>query len=210
MGSQKTPPFGVGARGPNSLSLTCNLTKPEATFDQVRKTYEDLKPTDAALIATALVESGRFAVVVRDDKVFRYPDDHEAMTRSILAEIQQLQQTIDSEVKGTKKAPKISEDEPVELLIQLKPNLEAGELFLGDREDLKQLLAGIIDGDEGVEYLFGATDIQWQWALERVNWSTLSSGDYGRRFKFSVRGEGVVDFVELGPGGKKKTTKSKS
>ena len=46
--------------------LSVNLTKPELTFDAVRKSYKDLKPTDVALVSTALIEAGRFAVATHD------------------------------------------------------------------------------------------------------------------------------------------------
>lgn len=183
--------------------ISCNLTKPESAFDQVRKIYADLKPTDAALIATALVECGRFAVAVRADQDFRWPKDHGDLVRDLVRDINNIQETLGA---ATKKA-KGAEDEPITLDIQLKANLDAGESVLGNREDLKTLLADILD--QGVEYLYSPTDIGWQWSLERVNWATVSGGDLGRRFRFRATFEGSSTGVELGPGGKRKTPKKR-
>jgi hypothetical protein len=183
--------------------ITINLTKPELTFDAIRKSYKDLKPTDVALIATALIESGRFAVAKHDGQEYAWnADDYEGMTRSLFAEVAQVQEATDVEKKKTAKT---EEPEAVTLSVHLKPSLPAGEAVLGDREDLKTLLSDILE--EGVEFLFSPTDIGWHWTLERVNWATLSGGDLKRRVKFKpVFEEGAVA-VELGPGGKRKATK---
>ncbi|MBX3114919.1 MAG: hypothetical protein KF824_03185 [Fimbriimonadaceae bacterium] len=180
--------------------ITCNLNKPETTFDTIRKTYKDLKPTDAALIATALVEAGRFADAVYDDKAYAWvPETYDEFTRSVAREVTQVQET----VEDTKKAKlKAQEEEAVTLTVKLKPSMAAGEKILGDRKDLKTLIGDILG--EGVEYLFANTDIGWHWTLERVNWATLSGGELKRHIKFKA------DFVEphvgleLGPGGKRK------
>lgn len=191
-------------RSPQIL-ITVNLTKPELTFDAIRKTYKDLKPTDVALVATALIESGKFAKATHDGLDYEWTsDDHGAMTRSLFAEVAQLQEGVVE--KTTKKAAAAAEaEEPVTLQVQLKPSLRAAEAVLGEREDLKTLLTDIVQ--EGIEFLFSPTDIGWHWTLERVNWATLSGGDLKRRVKFKpVFVEGAVA-VELGPGGKRKATK---
>jgi hypothetical protein len=69
---------------------SCNLTKPESTFDSIRKTYKDLKPTDVALVATALVQAGKFADCVYDGQVYAWnPNQHEALTRAYQKEVDQ-------------------------------------------------------------------------------------------------------------------------
>lgn len=188
--------------------ITCNLTKPEATFDAIRKAYKDLKPTDAALIATALVEAGRFAKATHDGEDYEWgPAHHEGMTKSVAREVTQVQEAVEPE-KPTKKAAKAAEEESVTLVVHLKPSLTAGEAILGGREDLKTMLADILQ--EGVEYMYSATDIGWQWTLERVNWSTVSGGEMKRHIKFRAEFADQHAGVELGPGGKKKATKSRS
>ncbi len=184
--------------------ITVNLTKPELTFDALRKAYKDLKPTDAALIATALIESGKFAKATHDGLDYEWTaEDHAGMTRSLFAEVAQMQEG--AVEKPTKKAAAAEVDDSVTLQVQLKPSTKAGEAVLGDREDLKTLLADILQ--EGVEFLFSPTDIGWHWTLERVNWATLSGGDLRRRVKFKpVFVEGAVA-IELGPGGKRKGSK---
>ena len=186
--------------------LTVNLTKPELTFDALRKSYKNLKPTDVALISTALIEAGRFAMATHDGLDYEWSvNDYEGMTRSLFAEVAQVHEGASQE-KMTKKARAAAEaEEPVTLQVSLKPSFKAGEAVLGDREDLKTLVADIFA--EGVEYLFSPTDIGWHWTLERVNWATISGGDLRRRVKFKPTFiEGAVA-VELGPGGKRKASK---
>ncbi len=175
------------------------------TYDYVRKTFKNLVPTDAALISTALVESGRFAQAVKDGRTFRWSQDHAELVRLLLQEIEQVQAALGA--APTKKAAKAADEEPVTLDIVLRPSLEAGESVLGSREDLKTMLADLIE--EGVEYHYAPTDIGWQWSLERVNWSTMSEGDLGRRFKFRATFEGATQGVELGPGGKRKAPRKR-
>jgi len=185
--------------------ITCNLTKPESTFETIRKAYKDLKPTDAALIATALVEAGRFAIATHDGQDFEWlPSEHEAITKSVSREVNQVQEAIEPE--KTKKAALAAAEESVTLTVHLKPSLRAGEAILNDREDLKTLLADILD--EGVEYMFSSTDIGWHWTLERVNWATVSGGEMKRHIKFRAEFIGQHAGVELGPGGKKKGVKA--
>ncbi|MFW5697592.1 MAG: hypothetical protein ACOCX1_03420 [Fimbriimonadaceae bacterium] len=182
--------------------ITCNLTKPEATFDQLKKAQDKLHPTEVALIATALVESGRYAKAKRDGKEFGYPDDHEDLTRVVMQEIEQIKQTLDEGEKKTKRKTKTTEAEDIMLDLELVPNVDAGEEYLAERKDLKPLFNQLLE--EGVEYLFSPTDIQWQWSLERVNWFVASAGDLERRVKFRVVSSGDTTFTELGPGGKKR------
>lgn len=190
--------------------ITCNLTKPETTLDQIRKACPELKPTDAALISTALIEAGRFAAAVYDGKDYEWmPENHEPLTKAILAEVQQVQTVIDPEKpKKTTKAAKEVVDEPVTLTIPLRASQKAGEFILGSRDDLKTKLSDLLT--EGVEYLFSPTDIGWQWSLERVNWATVTGGELSRRIRFGVDFVDGSIAVELGPGGKKKVAKKKA
>ncbi|MCW5936177.1 MAG: hypothetical protein KIT11_02580 [Fimbriimonadaceae bacterium] len=182
--------------------VTINLTKPELTFDLIRKLYPDLKPTDVALVTTALIETGRFAMASHDGVDYEWDaESYQDMTKSLFAEVAQVQETVEDK----KKVTKTGEEEPVTLSVLLKPSQSSGEAVLGDREDLKTLVSDILAGD--VEFLFSPTDIGWHWTLERVNWSTLSSGDLKRRVKFKPTFEGSATAVELGPGGKRKATK---
>ena len=181
--------------------ISCNLNKPESTFDAVRKAYKDLKPTDAALIATALVEAGRFANAVYDDVEYSWtPDQHEGMTKAVAREVTQINEVVDEGKKPSKS--KTAEEEVVTLAVRLKPSTQAGELMLGDREDLKTLFGDILM--EGVEYLYSTSDIGWHWTLERVNWATLSDGEMRRHIKFRPEFLEPHVGVELGPGGKRR------
>lgn len=180
--------------------ITCNLTKPESTFDTIRKAYKDLKPTDAALLATALVEAGRMADAVYDDQSYTWTgDQYDNMANAVAREVTQVQDTVEDTKKAKAKA---AEEEAVTLTVKLRPSMKAGERILGNRNDLKTLMGDILQ--EGVEFLFSSTDIGWHWTLERVNWATRSGGEMKRHIKFRA------DFVEphvgleLGPGGKKK------
>ncbi|MBS1721537.1 MAG: hypothetical protein JSS66_00860 [Armatimonadetes bacterium] len=183
--------------------LTVNLTKPELTFDAVRKAYKDLKPTDAALVATALIEAGKFAKASHDGMDYEWTsDDYSGLTKSLFVEVAQVQE---GAPEKPKKAAAPEAEEIVTLQVHLKPSQMAADKVLGDREDLKTFVSDVLG--EGVEYLFSPTDIGWQWTLERVNWATLSGGELRRRVKFKpVFDEGAVA-VELGPGGKRKAPK---
>lgn len=189
--------------------ISCNITKPESAFDQIRKSHPKLKPTDAALIATAIVQAGRSAAAVYDGREYEWtPDNHEPLTKAIVAEVDQVQQALEGEkVKKTTKAAKAEGEEPVTLTIPLRASQKAGEAYLQGRNDLKAVLGEILN--EGVEYLFSPTDIGWQWSLERVNWATITGGELSRRIRFSVDFVDNSIAVELGPGGKKKQVKKK-
>ncbi len=201
--------YGIMTRGSRprreaSHLITCNLTKPESTFDQVRKAYKDLKPTDVALVATALVEAGRYALAEYDGIEYSYPEQHGELVKAYCKEIEQIQAQLEGAPATTKRAAKTVEEEPITLAVKLKANRAAGEKLLGENEALKTLLSDLIE--EGVEFLFSSTDIGWQWSLERVNWATASGGGLGRRYHFRAEFEGSIG-VELGPGGKRKTTR---
>jgi hypothetical protein len=187
--------------------ISCNLTKPESTFDQVRKAYADLKPIDVCLVATAIVECGHFAKVVHDGTEYSWPGDQGALAKALAGDVRAA-----SGADETPKAKKISkakakliEETVLRLSIPIVANQQAGEAILGKRKDLKTLLGDILK--EGVEYLYTPTDIRWRWALERVNWSTVSGGELPHHVMFLPEFTDNSIGVELGPGGKKKKTK---
>jgi len=180
----------------------CNLTKPESTFDAIRKSHKNLKPTDAALVSTALVEAGKHAIAVYDGKEYPWgADQAESLARAFLREVEQVQ-VAEGEKKLTKAAAAKAEPETATLTVHLKPSMDVAELYLGNRDDLKTLVSDLLD--EGIEYLYSQTDIMWPWTLERFNWSTLSGGELRRHIKFRAEFVGNSEALELGPGGKRK------
>jgi hypothetical protein len=188
--------------------ISCNLTKPESTFDQVRKAYENLKPIDVALVATAIVECGHFAKVVHDGNEYSWPDDQEKLAKALVGDVQAANES-EGPAPKAKKLPKakakLVEETIIKLSIPVKANQQAGEALLGKRKDLKTLLGDILK--EGVEYLYTPTDIRWRWSLERVNWSTVSGGELPHHVIFSPEFSDSCVGIELGPGGKRKKTK---
>jgi hypothetical protein len=191
--------------------ISCNLTKPESTFDQVRKAYENLKPIDVALVATAIVECGHFAKVVHDGNEYSWPDDQEKLAKALVGDVQAANES-EGPAPKAKKVPKakakLVEETIIKLSIPVKANQQAGEALLGKRKDLKTLLGDILK--EGVEYLYTPTDIRWRWSLERVNWSTVSGGELPHHVIFSPEFSDSCVGIELGPGGKRKKTKKGS
>ena len=187
--------------------ISCNLSKPESTFDQVRKEYSDLKPIDVALIATAIVESGHFATAVHDGTEYNWPEDQDALAKSLVSDVQAAQQAADESdtKKKTAKAKAAEESVIIKMTIPIKANQLAGEAILGKRKDLKTLLGDILES--GVEYLHSPTDIRWKWCLERVNWTTVSGGELPHHVMFMPEFEDNSTGTELGPGGKRKTRK---
>lgn len=182
--------------------ITCNLNKPESTFNTIRKAYEDLKPTDIALIATALVESGRFADMTHDGQDYPWtPDQYEPLTASVAREVAQLQEAFEGEkATATKKAK--AENEEVTMNVVLKPSVAAGEMNLGDRKDLKTLFGDILK--DGVEFMFTPADIGWLWTVSRINWTTTLEQDLKRRVKFQAVFAEPHESSELSSTGKKK------
>lgn len=183
--------------------ITCNLNKPESTFNTIRKAYEDLKPTDVALISTALVESGRFADATHDGKDFPWsPDQYEPLSTSLGREVAQIQEAFEGE-KVTKKSKAAEED--VTMTVMLRPSVQAGESVLGDREDLKTLFGDILN--EGVEFLYGANDIGWHWTVSRINWQTTLGQELRRRVKFQAAFAEPHTAMEVSATGTKKKSK---
>ena len=181
--------------------ITCHLTKLETALDQIRKSHPKLKPADAALIASALSLTGRHSLAVYESEHYKWPDDYETLTKAMTAQIEMVQEGI--ETTTPKRAAKTTvEEEPVVITIGLAPHLAAGEAILEGRNDLKALLGEILK--DGVEFAYAATDLGWQWALDRANWSTISGGEISRRIKIKAGfTEGAVG-IEMGVGGPRK------
>lgn len=184
--------------------IVCNLTKPEATQEQVRKTYPKLSTTDVAQLSIALVLTGKYALAHYDGVSYRYPQDVDKFTKALSVTLNQIQ----SSVEPTKKAKAAAaEEEPVEVKVGLSCNLAEGENVLGTQEALKSLLGEVVKN--GVEFQYTSTDILWQWALDRANWSTISGGELTRRVKLKAAFQDATMGTELGVGGKiKKVSKA--
>lgn len=189
--------------------ITVPLTKLETALDGVRKSYPKLAPADAALIASALTLTGRHALATHDGEQFTWPEDNDKLMQALSGEIRSMSESLAeaAPAKITKKAAAaLPEEEPVAFNVGLLPNLSAGERLLEGREDLKTLLADILQ--EGVEFSYSGQDIGWQWALDRANWQTIVDGEISRRVKAkAVFTEGAVG-VETGTTVKKKKAPS--
>lgn len=182
--------------------VTCHLTKLETALDSFRKSYPKLKPADAGLLASALTLTGRHALALYEGQQYKWPEDYAKLTEAMVGQLEMVQQGIDHTKKATKTAP---EEEPVVVTVGLAPNLAAGEDLLKDRDDLKVLLSDVIQA--GVEFVYSSMDLGWQWALDRVNWSTISGGELSRRIKIKAAfTEGAVG-MEMGTGTKKRAPK---
>jgi hypothetical protein len=184
--------------------LTCQLTKLETALDQVKKSYPKLLPADAALLATALSVTGRHAIALYEGEQYTWPSDNDRLQKAMASHVQLTQEAI--EANAPKKASKTAvEEEPVQINLGLTPDFSAGENILQDRKDLKTLLGDVLQ--EGVEFVYQPSDIGWQWAMDRVNWSTIVGQDISRRIKIKAAfTEGAVG-VEMGAQGVKKRGK---
>lgn len=158
--------------------LTVQLTKLESTIDQVKKAYPKLKAVDVSLIATALSIAGRHALAAYEEEHYVWPNDTEKLSRTMLARILSIEGAMEPLKKVTKNSP---EEEPITIIVGLAANHAAGEEFLGKREDLKTLYSDILA--DGVEFTYQPHDLGWQWALDRVNWKTVSSEQIKRKVK---------------------------
>jgi hypothetical protein len=184
--------------------LTCQLTKLETALDQVKKSYPKLLPADAALLATALSVTGRHAVALYEGENYTWPQDNERLQKAMASHVAITQEAI--EANAPKKTSKtVVEEEPVQIALGLAPDYAAGENILQDRKDLKTLLSDVLQ--QGVEFVYQPSDIGWQWAMDRVNWSTVVGQDVSRRIKIKASfTEGAVG-VEIGAQGAKKRSK---
>ncbi|MEJ5169810.1 MAG: hypothetical protein WHU10_02380 [Fimbriimonadales bacterium] len=186
--------------------ITINLNKMESALEQVRKSFPKLLPTDAAHLTTAIVLAGRHAKAVYHDQTYSWPEDVERLTEAMLEDLIDSVKTGDG--SGGKKS-KTVEEEPLVLHLDLVPNMEAAERQLEGREDLQALLSDAMQ--EGLEFNIQAHDVGWQWALERVNWHTLSGGELNRRVKIRTVFGGGASGVEMSKSGavRKRGSKSK-
>lgn len=184
--------------------ITCNLTKLETALEATKKAYPKLKPTDAALVASALTLTGRHAIAIYDGTQYTWPEDYEKLTGAVARELEMASESIEA----PKKVSKTEEVEPITVTVGLMPNLVAGEKQLEGFDKLKALLSDILQ--EGVEFVYAPSDLGWQWALDRANWETIGGQDFGRRIKIKASfTEGAVG-VELGSGGTKKRSRAKA
>jgi hypothetical protein len=183
--------------------ITCHLTKLETAFEQVRKAYPKLNPTDAALLASALTLTGRHAIALYDGNQYFWPEDYEELTSAMVKQLESVNESLET----TKKVKAGTEEEPVVVTIGLMPNLSAGEKQLQDHKNLKTALSDALQ--QGVEFVYAPIDIGWQWALDRVNWSTISGGELSRRIKIKAGfTEGAVG-IEMGTAGPKRRASKK-
>ncbi len=183
--------------------LTCHLTKLETAVDQIKKAYPKLKPTDAALIASALVITGRHAIAHYEGENFYWPEDYDKLTKAMVSHVS----SVSEEIEPVKKTKTATEEEPVVITVGLSPNYSAGENRLLARDDLKAKLSDILQ--EGVEFVYSPTDVGWQWALDRANWATVTGGEVNKRIKIKASfTEGAVG-VEMGTTPKKRAAAGK-
>lgn len=184
--------------------MTCQLTKLETALDQLKKAYPQLMPADAALLASALSLTGRHAIALYEGEQYVWPEDNERLMRAMVPHVKITQEAIENNApkRVAKNAP---EEEPVLINVGLMPNLTAGENLLQGRDDLKTVLSDILQ--EGVEFVYAPTDIGWQWALDRANWTTIAGQDVSKRVKSKTAfTEGAVG-VETGSTTKKRAAK---
>lgn len=185
--------------------ITCNLTKLESALEQTRKAYPKLKPTDAALVASALSIMGRHAIALYEGEQYTWPDDYENLTEAMAQQVS----AVNEQIEPPKKTAKSSEEpEPITLAVGLMPNLSAGERQLEGHDKLKALLSDAME--QGLEFNYQPMDIGWQWALDRANWSTLAGAELHRKIKVKATfTEGAVG-IESGTGtAKKRASRSK-
>lgn len=175
--------------------LNCSLHKPESTFDQIRKSYPNLIPTDAALLSNALVLSGRRALVNYDQNIYQWPKDYDLLTTELCKEIAliNLSGTEASEKKASKTV--VSEEE-TEITLSLIPNFNIGENYLGERNDLKKIFEELLQ--TGVEFTYSSIDIGWQLAVNGANWNVISQQNFQKKIKFRTKFEGTCIGVEIG------------
>lgn len=187
--------------------MTCQLTKLETALDQLKKAYPQLVPADAALLASALTLTGRHAIALYEGEQYVWPEDNEKLMRAMVPQVKITQEAIES--NAPKRASKTAvEEEPVLMNVGLMPNLTAGENLLQGRDDLKTILSDILQ--EGVEFVYAPNDLGWQWALDRVNWTTIAGQEISKRVKSKTAfTEGAVG-VEMNAGAKKRPSTKKS
>ncbi|MEQ1821765.1 MAG: hypothetical protein ABL949_04595 [Fimbriimonadaceae bacterium] len=180
---------------------TINLTKLETAHDQIRKALPKLLPTDAALVASAISLAGRHALAIYEGEQYSWPEDYVKLTEAMGRQIEMIQESTEV-VKRTKSSP---EEEPVQVIVGLMPNMSAGETQLAGYEKLKTAMSDIVQ--DGVEFVYQHHDVMWQWALDRANWSVIIGEELSRKVRVRASfTEGAVG-IEMGVGGKRKPTR---
>lgn len=183
------------------LLIVCNLTKPEATLENIKKAYPKLAPTDSALLAVALTVCGRQALAEFEGNKYRWPDDLDKFGSALGEHFVALKGHFEvGEKKRTAKA--IAEEEPIVVTYSLHHNTDAGDEFLKGHKDLKSLLHEILDGN--IEYQFTPSDLMWQNAIDRINFDTRTGAPLGRRFLTKAEFAEGINAVEAGTATKRK------
>ena len=187
--------------------MTCQLTKLETALDVLKKAHPDLVPADAALLASALTLTGRHAIALYEGEQYVWPEDNDKLLKAMVPHVRITQEAIDANAPK-RVAKNAVEEEPVLMNVGLMPNLTAGENLLEGRDELKTLLSDILQ--DGVEFAYAATDIGWQWALDRANWTTIAGQEISKRVKSKTAfTEGAVG-VEMNAGAKKRAPSKKA
>lgn len=185
--------------------ITVNLTKLETALEQVRKAYPKLRPTDAALVASALTLAGRHALALHEGKSYKWPEDYSKLTDALVPLVDIATESVEP-VKKSKTAP---EEEPIQISVGLKPDYEAGEAQLEGFNKLKTLLSDA--QQDGIEFVYAPSDIGWQWALDRANWATIANKELPRRIKIKTAFvEGAVGVEQGAAGTKKRASRAKA
>lgn len=179
--------------------LTIQLTKLEATLDTLKKAYPKLKATDVSLLSTALSIAGRHALASFNEEHYEWPKDTEKLTSALVVRIKSIEGAMEPLKKVTKNSP---EEEPITVIVGLAPNHTAGESLLGNSSSLKTLYSDILE--EGIEFSYQPHDLGWQWALDRVNWKTVSQDEIKRKVKVHTEFTEGATGAEMGTGTKKK------
>lgn len=181
--------------------INCHLTKLETSVEQIKKSNPKMKPTDAALLASALVLTGRHAIALYEGDQYRWPEDYEKLTKRMVGQVDM----VNSAVEPPKKTKAAAEEEPVVISVGLMPNFSAGERLLDNRPELKAKLSEMLEA--GVEFVYSPTDLGWQWALDRANWGTIAGEQLHRKIKIRTSfTEGAVG-IEMGTAPKKRSSK---
>lgn len=181
--------------------INCHLTKLETSVEQIKKSNPKMKPTDAALLASALVLTGRHAIALYEGDQYRWPEDYEKLTKRMVGQVDM----VNSAIEPPKKTKAAAEEEPVVISVGLMPNFSAGERLLDNRPELKAKLSEMLEA--GVEFVYSPTDLGWQWALDRANWGTIAGEHLHRKIKIRTSfTEGAVG-IEMGTAPKKRSSK---
>lgn len=184
--------------------ITINLNKMESALEQVRKAFPNLRPTDVAHLTSAIVLAGRHARARYNEQEYDWPDDVGELAAILVRE---LLDAHGEDLNPSRKST-VSEDEPIKIQLDLVPNVEAAEKQLDGRDDLLALFSEALQ--EGLEFNFQSHDVGWQWALDHVNWRTVSSGQISRKIRIRTLFSGGASGVEFGPGSSRQRSSKKT